>query len=64
MRSLKAVKAGYDTEQQDGWASRYIPGVRAISKFVPPATDARRQWDERYKKWNSQNDPTERYPDL
>jgi len=64
MKSFKTVRAGYDAEEQDSWASRHIPGVKAISKFIPPPTDARRQWDERYKKWNFQDDSTGRYPDL
>ncbi|MDQ7785928.1 MAG: hypothetical protein RDU20_23945 [Desulfomonilaceae bacterium] len=64
MRSLTAVKAGYDAEQQDSWASRYIPGVRAISRLVPPPSDARKEWDARYNKRNHQGDSADRYPDL
>ncbi len=52
----KAVKAGFELQEEEGWASRYIPGVRAISKFVPPPTEARLEWDKRMKR---QTDPVD-----
>ncbi len=56
LRSAIPVKAGYDTEKagfdadEQGWASRHIPGVRALSNFVPPPNEARTKWDEWQKK--------------
>lgn len=45
-----AVPATAGSEMEDeSWASRYIPGVKAVSNLVPPPTEARLQWDERYK---------------
>lgn len=64
IQGFKTVKAGYDTEDEEGWASKYIPGVRAVSKFIPPPTDARKKWDERYKRWNSASDVEGEFPDL
>lgn len=46
----KAVKAGFEMQEEEGWASRYIPGVRAVSKFIPPPTEARIEWDKRQKR--------------
>lgn len=46
----KAVKAGFELQEEEGWASKYIPGVRAVSKFIPPPTDARLEWDKRQKR--------------
>ena len=58
-----AVPAGAGTDMDDeSWASRYIPGVRAISNLVPPPTEARMQWDERYKKHEHWGSPTDIYP--
>ena len=53
-------------EDEESWASRYIPGVRAVSKFIPPPSDARKKWDDRYNKWKNQGTESERdrYPDL
>jgi hypothetical protein len=64
MQALKPVKAGYDAENDQGWASRYIPGVKAVSKFIPPPTEARKKWDERYKRWNNASDAEDKFPDL
>jgi len=50
------VKAGYDSKkaaldaEEEGWASRNIPGIRSLSKFVPPPNEARTKWDEWQKK--------------
>lgn len=32
------------------WAARYIPGWKWISDAIPPPTDARIKWDERYNR--------------
>jgi hypothetical protein len=56
LRSGSPVKAGYDAEkpvfdtEEGGWAYRNIPGVKALSNFVPPPTEARTKWDEWQKK--------------
>ncbi|MFH1114859.1 MAG: hypothetical protein V1792_13170 [Pseudomonadota bacterium] len=65
MRSLTAVKANYDMDQEeDGWASRYIPGVKALSKLIPPPTDARKKWDDHYRRWNHPRDSSEISPEF
>ena len=46
------AKAGGDMDE-DSWALRYIPGLKAVSDFVPQPTEARLQWEERYKKTNN-----------
>lgn len=60
LRSGVPVKAAFDSPAKTGiqveeqsWASRYIPGVRAISQIVPEPSEARVKWDEWYKKKNS-----------
>jgi hypothetical protein len=56
LRSGIPVKAGYDTEKaglnsdEEGWASRNIPGMRALSNFIPPPNEARTKWDDWQKK--------------
>jgi hypothetical protein len=56
LRSGSAVKAGYDADkpvfdaEEGGWAYRNIPGVKALSNFVPPPNEARTKWDEWQKK--------------
>jgi hypothetical protein len=56
LRSGSPVKARYDAEkpvfdaEEGGWAYRNIPGVKALSNFVPPPTEARTKWDEWQKK--------------
>jgi hypothetical protein len=59
VRSGVPVKAAFDSPakagvpvDERGWASRYIPGVRAISNLVPEPSEARVKWDEYYKKKN------------
>ncbi|AFM23851.1 hypothetical protein [Desulfomonile tiedjei] len=50
--ALKAgnpVKAGFDTEQEEGWLTRKVPGLRSLSNIIPPPSEARQQWDERKK---------------
>jgi hypothetical protein len=53
------IKAAFDSPartgvpmENQGWASKYIPGVRAISKAFPEPSEARVKWDEWYKKKN------------
>ncbi len=43
------VKAGYEVEQPS-WALRHIPGLKAVSDFIPPPNEARMKWDEAQKK--------------
>jgi len=31
---------------RESWASRHIPGWKAVGNFVPPPTEARKKWDE------------------
>ncbi len=42
------AKAGYEVEEES-WASKYISGAKTLSEIVPPPTEARILWDERYK---------------
>ena len=55
------AKAGADMDEES-WASRYIPGVRAVSNIIPPPSEARVIWDERYKKRESWGSPADLYP--
>jgi hypothetical protein len=57
IRSAVPVKASFDApakasmpSEGQGWASRYIPGVRQISNLLPEPSEARVKWDEYYKK--------------
>ena len=64
IRTAVPVKAGFSAENEtaeakkigdppkEGWASRYIPGWRAVTGFVPPPSDARQKWDEWNRKRN------------
>jgi hypothetical protein len=58
LRSGIPVKAGFDAEKpgfdidDEGWASRNIPGVRALSNLIPPPNEARTKWDDWQKKKN------------
>jgi len=45
----EAEKGADDQSAQEGWASRYVPGWKALSNLLPPPTDARKDWD----KWMS-----------
>jgi hypothetical protein len=49
MRVGAPVKAGYEVEEPS-WALRYIPGLKAVSDFIPPPNEARMKWDEAQKK--------------
>lgn len=65
--SCSAVKwavpamAGSEMDEES-WALRYVPGLKALSDFIPPPTEARQQWDERYRNkncsWASSGDTT------
>ena len=46
------AKAGADIDEES-WALRYVPGLKALSDFIPPPTEARTQWDERYRSRNN-----------
>ena len=48
LRTGSPVKAGFDAEDE-GWASRNIPGVRKLSDLIPPPSEARQKWDDRQK---------------
>jgi hypothetical protein len=50
MRSGNAVKATYEVDENDGWMTRKIPGLKTLSKLVPPPTEARIKWDQRQKR--------------
>ncbi len=42
------AKASFEPDEES-WACKYIPGVKALSDFVPKPTEARVQWDQYYK---------------
>jgi hypothetical protein len=57
LRSGAPVKASFDLPaktstppEEQGWASKYIPGVRLISNLLPEPSEARVKWDDYYKK--------------
>jgi hypothetical protein len=56
LRTGSPVKARYEAEkpkfdvEEGGWAYRNVPGVKALSDFVPPPNEARTKWDEWQKK--------------
>jgi hypothetical protein len=61
LRSGVAVKAGFNADTppspvgfdpfpvKESWASRHVPGWKAINRLLPPPSEARRKWDERYR---------------
>ncbi|MBI4962090.1 MAG: hypothetical protein HY913_02325 [Desulfomonile tiedjei] len=51
LRSGNPVPAGYDADKQ-GWVSKYIPGAKSVSNFIPPPSEARTNWDRWYDKRN------------
>jgi hypothetical protein len=59
LRLGSPVKAGFEAEEE-GWASRNIPGVKKLSELIPPPTEARQKWDERQKQrhdtWKKEGD--------
>ncbi len=64
IRAGAPVKADYSEEKdqaeakkigelsEESWASRYIPGWRAVTGLVPPPSDARKKWDNWNRKRN------------
>ncbi len=42
------AKASFEPDEES-WASKYVPGVKALSDFVPKPTEARVQWDKYQK---------------
>lgn len=51
LRLGSPVKAGFEAEEE-GWATRNIPGVKKLSELIPPPNEARQKWDERKKQQN------------
>jgi len=49
LRSGNPVPAGYEADKQ-AWTSKYIPGYKSVSQFIPPPSDARTDWDRWYEK--------------
>ena len=61
LRSGTAVKAGFDADSPPGavgldslapkesWASRHVPGWKAVQRLLPPPTEARRKWEDHYQ---------------
>lgn len=58
------TKAGFEQEDNQGWASKYLPGVSLLSKLLPPPTEARLEWDEHQKRMSQPGRGQDRYPDL
>lgn len=58
------IKAGFEEEEPEGWASRYIPGVKTLSKLIPPPSEARIKWDEQQKRLHGRALDREGSPDL
>lgn len=55
------VKAGYEVETPS-WPMRYIPGLKAISDFIPPPNEARQKWDEAQKRKGNPWDVVDKTP--
>jgi hypothetical protein len=55
------MKAGFEQKDDEGWASKHIPGVSALSKLLPPPTEARQQWDEQQKRMSQPGWDRDRY---
>jgi|GEM_PF-1149286 len=54
-----AVKpAAEDTDPDEGWALRYIPGLKALSRALPEPTEGRKMWDRdmnrKYRQWTDE----------
>lgn len=58
------MKAGFDRQDDEGWASKYIPGIGALSRLVPPPSEARLKWDEQQKRLNNPGWSQDTPPDL
>jgi hypothetical protein len=55
------VKAGYEVEKPS-WPMRYIPGLKAVSDFIPPPNEARLKWDEAQKRRLNPGEFNEKLP--
>ncbi|MBI5252114.1 MAG: hypothetical protein HY912_21680 [Desulfomonile tiedjei] len=57
LRLGSPVKAGFEADEE-GWASRNIPGVKKLSDLIPPPNEARQKWDDqrkqRYDLWGKE----------
>jgi hypothetical protein len=58
------MKAGFEQQDNEGWASKYLPGISFLSKLLPPPTEARLEWDERQKRMGQPGWGQDHYPDL
>ena len=70
LRVGTAVKASYKAEQSapkpvadepdpdEGWAMRYVPGLRALARVIPQPTEGRKMWDRdhnrKYRQWSDE----------
>lgn len=60
LRVGTAVKASYkadkpaphqaadDGDLDEGWALRYVPGLKALARVIPPPTEGRKKWDQEF----------------
>jgi hypothetical protein len=58
------MKAGFDRQDSEGWASKYIPGISALSRLVPPPTEARLKWDQEQKRLGHPGSGQDRQPEF
>lgn len=58
------MKAGFEQEDKEGWASKYLPGGSFLSKLLPPPTEARLEWDEHQKRMSQPGWGQDRHPGL
>lgn len=70
LRVGTAVKASYQAEQSalkeaadesdpdEGWAMRYVPGLKTVARIIPPPTEGRKKFDEemnrKYRQWTDE----------
>ncbi|MCX5860688.1 MAG: hypothetical protein WCG29_00240 [Desulfomonile sp.] len=45
-----AVKASFEANENDGWMTRKIPGMKTLSDLIPPPNEARMKWDQRNRR--------------
>jgi hypothetical protein len=45
LRTATPVPAAYQSDEDEGWATKHIPGMKSLVSLLPPPTDARKQWD-------------------
>ena len=50
LRSGNAVKVAYEANENDGWMTRKIPGLKTLSNLIPPPSEATVTWDQPQKK--------------